>query len=158
MSGTKILVLHIKEIIRGITFIFFGLTLIFTIIYFLFSQNQNVAPENPSTYSPPEDEHSVHTSVHTFVPGTYFAEIPLNTSPAGVEVTVTENEIVNIALTDLSDAHQTFYPLLTPTMYTLAQEIIESQSLDVTVSSENSVTSGLLVNAISKALGEASVQ
>jgi len=151
MSGTKILVLHLKEIIRGAAFIFFGLILIFAIVYFFFSQNQSATPETPLSYSPPEEERSVNA----FVPGTYFAEIPLNISPVSVEVTVTENEIVNIVLTELSDTHLTFYPLLTPTMYAIAQEIIENQSLDITISSETSVTSNLLVNAISRALDEA---
>lgn len=151
MSGTKILVLHIREIIRAVIFAVSGLILIFAIIYFFIAQDQTATPEVSLGYSPPEEK----TSVTTFVPGTYFAEIPLNIDSAGVEVTVTENEIISIALTELSDIHETFYPLLAPTMYSLAKEIIESQSLDITMSSENAVTSTLLVNAISRALHDA---
>ena len=152
MSGTKILVLHLKEIIRAVVFTVFGIILLFAIIYFFIAQDQPATPEASLSYSPSEE-----ISLSTFIAGTYFAEIPLNFESAGVEVTVTENEIVNIVLTELSDNHQTFYPLLSPTLYSLAQEIIESQSLEVTMSYENAVTSTLLVDAISRALHEATL-
>lgn len=153
MSGTKFLVLHLKEIIKAGALALVGLILLIAIIYFFMPKEQSSSPQvlvdNSSNSSDSSD------SALTFIPGTYSSQIPLNNSPASVEVTVTENEITNIALSQLTETQELFYPLLTPTMNTLSQEIIDSQSLNITSSVENSVTNQVLVNAISKALHEA---
>lgn len=150
MIGTKFLVLHLKEVIKAGVLALVGLILLIAIIYFFMTKTQSSNPQvlanNSSTSSDP---------TITFIPGTYSSQISLSNSPASVEVTVTENLITNIALSQLTETHELFYPLLTPTMNTISQQIIDNQSLNISSSLDTSVTNEVLVNAISKALNKA---
>lgn len=153
MTGTKILVFNAKQLIKGATYAIVGIIMLIAIIYFFMPKGEDASSQSLLEYLPNTLE-----SGFAFTPGTYLSEISLNNKPATVEVTVTENEIVSIALGELTESHHLFYPLLMPTMNEIAQEIIESQSLNITKFQDNAVTSQILINAISRALDEAAPQ
>ena len=132
MTGTKILVLHIRQIIKAALFITGIVLLLFILMFFFLGRD------------------SATQSV--FNPGTYTAQITLNYKPAQIEVTVTEDEITNIVLNPLSENQEIFYPLLMSTTEAIAGEIIENQSLSIVSSYENITTSKVVINAISRAL------
>lgn len=133
MTGTKILVLHIRQIVKGLLVGVGLVLLLFLILIFFFGNNES------------------QTS-RVFNPGTYTAYINLNYKPATLEVTVTEDEITSIILTPLSDNQEVFYPLLTPTALEIVEDILMTQNLEINATYENAATSKVVVNAISRAL------
>ena len=143
MNRPRIFVFHIKQIIKASAFIIIGLLVLVSLVYFFFQRDDGSVPV------------ARYDNYQLFLPGTYRAKVTLSYRPVYVEVTVTEDEITRILLEPLSENQEVFYPLLSPTMDNIAQEIIYSQSLNVTSTYENATTSRVLVNAISRALYEA---
>ena len=138
-SKTKIIVLHLKELIYTGIFAVLGiLFLILLIIMFLPGKSQ--APMS----SEADDR---------FVPGKYTTSVILGSSAVDVEVVVDDNNINSIRLVNLDEAVTTMYPLMEPALNDLAVQICEKQSLeDITYSDDNKYTSQVLLEAITSAL------
>jgi uncharacterized protein with FMN-binding domain len=98
------------------------------------------------------------SSKATYNPGTYTSSIVLNSNPVTVSVTVTKDEIADISLSSLNETQAVFYPLFEPTMYEIADSVIEMQSTDIALDTENSATAEILLSAIDKALEKAQKQ
>ena len=92
-----------------------------------------------------------------YIPGTYSTQIMLDQNPVSVDVTVSELEILSIELNNLSEAQSLSYPLLQPTMETIASEIVATQSLEVEISSSQVETGRLLLKAVYSSLDQAIV-
>ena len=137
MDGTKIVVLQLKQIIKIAVFVVIGLVLLGILIY-LFIPKGAAAPGGTGLYNP----------------GTYSAAVDLNGSTATVNVTVTGDKIVSIKLSPLTADQQAFYPLLEPTMASLEKDIVSNQSLNITPSTQNTVTGEVLLSACADALGK----
>lgn len=138
MGGTKIIVLKLKEIIKTALIVIAGIILILLLIKFFLPKDKDNAGESAR-----------------YTPGTYTAEIYLSKGSADVEVTVSEDKITKVALKNIDESQEVFYPLLKPTMEIIASEILETQSLTVDIPSENTVTGQVLVGAIEEALEKA---
>lgn len=157
-SKTKIVVLHMKEIIYTGIFLALGILLIIFLII-LFVPGSEDSPMQPSPTAEAETE--VETEVNTqgsslYIPGVYNTEIVLNDQALNVEVIVDRNGISSIELVNISTAVTTMYPLLEPAFDTLTTQIIESQSLDnITYSQESKYTTFVLLEAIRKSLDKA---
>ena len=141
MSGAKIFVLHKKDLIR-IGAIALGVLVLLVVVLVLFIPRGGRAAAD--LYEP--------APVARFVPGTYSSMILLYGEPLHVRVTVSENEILSIYMTDMHDMHRVFYPLFEPRMYDLAQEIIRYQTAHITPSTDYPVTTGILQEAVRSAL------
>lgn len=158
-SKTKIVVLHMKEIIYTGIFLALGiLLLIFLIILFWPDDEENIPSQStPSTTE--EAETSTDTAVSStsvYIPGIYNTEIVLNDQTLNVEVIVSQNSITSIELVNLSNAITTMYPLLEPAFDSLSAQIMENQSLDdITYEQESKYTSLVLLEAIRKSLDKA---
>lgn len=139
MGGTKIIVLQLKEIIRTLVFALIGIILIVALIFLFLPKNK---PDVSSAL---------------YLPGVYVSQIALNKEPVNVEVVVGEKEILSIGLKDMDETQEVFYPLIRPTMNQLAEEIITSQNLNIEISSENSVTGQVLLNAVRDCLAKAEI-
>ena len=145
-SKTKIVVLHVKELIYTGIFAVLGiLFIILLIIMFL--------PEG-------EDKNTVstmtQTNVNSYVPGVYTTSLILNDNIVEIEVTVDENNINSIRLVNLDEAVTTMYPLIQPSFEELAEQIITNQSIDnITYSDDSKYTSMVLLNAITSSLDKA---
>ena len=133
-SKTKIVVLHVKELIYTGIFVVLGiLFLVLLIVMFLPDKK-----ENQETMAPGVTEETVK-----YVPGVYTTSLILNGNVVEVEVTVDEYNI------NLDDAVTTMYPLLEPAFDNLATQIVENQSLsNLTFPEENQYTSMVLEEAI----------
>ncbi len=140
-SQTKIIVLHMKEIIYTVVFAVLGLLVIF-LLFFMFSSGKE---KNAGTQK-------------KYTPGIYTSTVTLNNTNLEVEVAVDETAINSIRISNLDEAVTTMYPLIQPTVETLAEQICSSQSLDnVKLPEDNPYTSQILLNAIDEALKKAVV-
>ena len=142
-SKTRIVVLHLKELIYTGIFAVLGiLFLLLLIIMFLPGKSQT--PEGGGEES------------DRFVPGKYTTSVILGNSSIDVEVVVDANNINSIRLVNLDEAVTTMYPLMEPALNDLAVQICEKQSLeDISYSEDNKYTSQVLLEAISSSLEKA---
>ena len=142
-SKTKIVVLHMKEVIY--TGIFLVLAVVLAVVLFLMFGRGGRA-----------DAASADVLYHAWV---YTSPITLNDNTFDVEVTVDEDHINSISLVNLSETTTAMYPLMEPALEALSSQICSSQSTEnVTYSEENKYTSMLLLDAINDALDKAKVQ
>jgi len=138
MSGTRIFVLHKKELIRIGAIAVIGLALIiFGLVLLLGGRGQS--PTEQGAYD-------------RFNPGTYAATIVLNNKPIEIRVTVSESEILAIYMTDMAELQRVFYPLFEPRLYDLAQEILRYQTTYFAPATDYPVTTGILHEAVQAAL------
>ena len=139
-SKTKIVVLHVKELIYTGIFVVLGiLFLVLLIVMFLPDKK-----ENQETMAPGVTEETVK-----YVPGVYTTSLILNGNVVEIEVTVDEYNINSVRLKNLDDAVTTMYPLLELAFDNLATQIVENQSLsNLTFPEENQYTSMVLEEAI----------
>ena len=145
-SKTKIVVLHVKELIyTGILAVLGILFIVLLIIMFLPKEEK---PETVPTMT--------QTTSNTYVPGVYTTSLILNDNVVEIEVTVDERNINSIRLVNLDEAVTTMYPLIQPSFEDLANQIISNQSLDgITYSDDSKYTSMILLNAITASLEKA---
>lgn len=137
-SRTKIVVLHMKEIIYTIVFAILAILLILLLI-FMFSSGKK----------------SDNTKA-CYTPGVYTSTLTLNNTDLEVEVTVDESHINSIRFANLDDTITTMYPLIQPTIEDLAEQIYRTQSLEnIQYDEETPYTSQIIVNAIQEALKKA---
>ena len=144
MVKTRIILLQMKQIIRTAIFAAIGLALIIFLIW-------AIIPSGGTAGSDARAE-------GPFVPGSYTSYIIIHNRPISVVVTVDEEYIVSIELSEMGETQEVFYPLIRPTMETLSQEIIRYQTTDINAPLEVSVTSRILLDAVNSALMQAKVQ
>lgn len=144
-SKTKIVVLHLKELIYTGIFAIFGILFIVMLIIMFIPKDkkEDALPETPSA---------------TYVPGIYTTSLIINDNVVDVEVTVDETNINDIRIVNLDEAVTTMFPLLEPAFDNLANQICENQSLEnITYSDDNKYTSMVLMDAIEASLEKAAV-
>ena len=143
-SRTKIIVLHMKELIYTGIFIALGILFIVLLaIMFLPSGKKEKFREDGQT-------------VNAYIPGIYTTSIELGGSVVDVEIVVDENNINSLRLVNLDEAVATMYPLIEPSFEELSGQITENQSLEgITYSDDSRYTSILLLNAVEASLEKA---
>lgn len=140
-SKTKIIVLHMKEIIYTALFAVLGILLIIFLIFM---------------FGPGHKKEASATS--GYLPGVYTSGITLNNTDLVVEVTVDKSGISSIRFVNLDETVTTMFPLVQPALEDIAEQIYESQSLDdISLPKENPYTSKAILNAIRSALKKATV-
>lgn len=145
-SKTKIVVLHVKELIYTGIFAVLGILFIILLIIMFLPKNDKESAVSTMT----------QTATNTYVPGTYTTSLILNDNVVEIEVTVDEKNINSIRLVNLDEAVTTMYPLIQPSFEDLANQIIENQSLEgITYSDDSKYTSMILLNAITASLEKA---
>lgn len=142
-SKTKIIVLHLKELIYTGIFVLLGiLFLVLMIIMFLPSKDGG--------------KPALSDNVVRYVPGKYTTSLQIGSNSVDVEVVVDDSCITSIRLVNLNEAITTMYPLMEPCLDTIADQICENQSLEsITYPEENKYTSQLLIGAVAAALEKA---
>lgn len=157
-SKTKIVVLHMKEIIYTGIFLFLGILLLI-ILLLLFLPGKETSGESApiSTEETVVEPDTAVTGTSLYIPGVYNTELVLNDQTINVEVIVNQSQITSVSLVNLSETVATMYPLLQPTFDSLVEQIYATQSLEeVTYASESKYTSLVLLEAIQKCLDKAS--
>ena len=80
----------------------------------------------------------------------------MNKNTFDFECTVDQNNIQSNALVNLSESTTAMFPLVKPSLESLASQIVDSQSLDdLKYSTDRKYTSQLLISAIEDALKKA---
>ena len=145
-SKTKIIVLHVKELIYTGIFAVLGILFIVLLIIMFLPKEEKRATMSTVT----------QTTSNTYIPGVYTTSLILNDNVVEIEVTVDEKNINSIRLINLDEAVATMYPLIEPSFEDLASQIITNQSLEgVTYPDDSKYTSMILLNAISTSLDKA---
>lgn len=138
-SKTKIVVLHMKEIIYTVIFAVLAIVLILLLVFMFL----------------PADKETSGT-VNQYDPGVYTSSLSLNNTNLEVEVTVDESHINSIRFANLDESVTTMFPLLQPAMEEIADQICENQSVEnIALSEETPYTSQVIINAINEALAKA---
>lgn len=141
-SKTKIVVLHMKEIIYTAIFVILGILFILLLVFMFFPKNKKALD-----------------TTKEYAPGIYTSTVSLNNTDLEIEVTVDQSKITSIRCVNLSESVTTMYPLLQPTIENIAEQVCESQSTkNLTYSEDNPYTSQMIVSAIEKALEKAVVK
>lgn len=144
-SKTKIIVLHMKEVIYTGIFVLLGILFIILLVI-MFSEKNN----NSSTASAEND-----TAV-CYVPGIYTQTLMLGDSTLEMEITLDSDNINSIRLVNVSESIATMYPLIEPVFDRLITQICEKQSLEeLVINDEERYTSSVLLEAIDHTLQKA---
>ena len=149
-AKTKIVVLHMKELIY--TGIFAVLGILFVILLVVMFLPDKKAPAAPA----PDTENKETASNSLYIPGIYTTELVLGDQNINVEVIVDTNTITSIRMVNLNDAVTTMYPLLEPTFESICEQVYTLQSLEnITYSAENKYTSLVLLEVIRNSIDKA---
>lgn len=140
-SKTKIIVLHMKEVIYTLIFLFLAIIL-GIVLFFMFG--------------PGKADTSSGSGKSRYTPGVYNSSIELNDNTFDVEVTVEADKIKSIQLVNLSETTSAMFPLVEPALESLASQIYSAQSLEnILYSEDRKYTSMILLDAIEDALKKA---
>ena len=144
-SRTRIVVLHMKEIIY--TAIFAALAILLIILLIV------VVPAIPGNLLRHQERKRQYT------PGVYTSTLTLNNTNLEVEVAVTDSEISSIRFSNLDETVTTMFPLVQPALEDIADQICRTQSLEnISFPEEAPYTSQLILNAVTQAVEKATVQ
>ena len=152
-SKTKIVVLHLKELIYTGIFAALGILFVILLVIMFLPGDSKSGTEGASVPATPAASESL------YMPGIYTTTLSLGDNTVDIEVVVDENNINSIRLVNLSEAVTTMYPLIEPSFQDLISQILENQSLEgITYSDDNKYTSLVLMDAIETSLQKAAAQ
>jgi len=137
MSGPKIFVVQLKQLIFTALFAILGVVLIISLICMFI----------------PNKAKSVSSPITKLNSGIYTSSELLDNQVIDIEVKVSNNSIKSIDFRSLSAESQSFFPLLVPTMDTIESQLVTSQNIHKVKSDEtNQQTAQFLLKGIQKAL------
>lgn len=138
-SNTKLLVLKSKEILHTLLFIVLGILLLVGFLCLVLPKKKTASSQ-----------------VMSYTPGVYTSTITLGESTLQVQVTVDEDAINHVALTNATETVTTMYPLLQPALDDINAQIATVSSVEeLSFSADHQYTSTLLTQAIKEALSSA---
>ena len=141
-AKTKIVVLHMKELIYTLIFAGLGILLIVLLLFMFLPRGR--------------DGDSVESM--NYVAGVYTSSVLLGSNTVDVQVIVDENRIQSVSLVNLDETVTTMYPLMEPALESIAEQVVRRQSPEgITYSTDNQYTSIVLLNAIESALAKARI-
>ncbi|MCH5274446.1 MAG: hypothetical protein J1E65_01310 [Lachnospiraceae bacterium] len=171
-AKTKIVVIHVKELIYTGIFVVLGILFVVLLLIMFLPKNDKTEEDGP-TGIPEETQTEPGTEAGTeavsgsdaaenieisYIPGVYTTSLVLNEQAVDIEVIVDKNAITSIRMVNLDDAIATMYPLVQPSLESLAAQIYEKQSLDdLSYPMESKYTSLILLDAVQTALDKAIV-
>lgn len=142
-SKTKIIVLHMKEVIYTAVFAALGILLIILLLVMF----------RPDGKKPPSD-----SDAKKYTPGIYSSALTLNNTNLEVEVSVDESHINSIRFSNLDESVTTMFPLVQPAIEEIAEQVYDTQSLeDIALSDQTPYTSQVILDAITEAVEKAAV-
>lgn len=141
MSNTKIVVLKSKELIYTGIFIVLGILLVL-LLFYMFTPEDNKKDETTNT-----------EAVTTYAPGVYTSSLNIGGSNLEVAVTVDNDSRAHVEIANLDDSVAVMYPLITPSLDEINNQINNVSSLDeITYNSDTRYTSIILLEAVKQAL------
>lgn len=154
-AKTKIMVVKMREIIY--TLIFLALiVLLIVLLVIMFTSRPEETKSGASARQTVSGQSTAASDSSRYVAGVYTTPISLGDSAVDVEVIVDENHINSIRLVNLSETATAMYPLVSPSLETIALQICQNQSLEnITCPESNKYTAQMLLNAVAQALKQA---
>ncbi len=141
-AKTKIVVLHMKELIYTLIFVGLGILLAVLLLFMFLPRGGK--------------EEAVPTM--NYVAGVYTSSVMLGGKTVDVQVIVDESRIQSISMVNLDETVTTMYPLMEPALSSIAEQVVKNQSTEgITYQAENQYTSVVLLNAIENALAKAKI-
>nr|WP_294681412.1 hypothetical protein [uncultured Anaerotignum sp.] len=133
MGGTKFMVVKARELIKTAVFAVLGvIILVGLIVFFLNMGKQDGAYRD----------------------GTYYAEMRLGGETAEVAVTIAEGRITEVSMAE-AETVAVFYPLLKAAAQEVGQAVVETQSAEVSLESENPHSAQAVLEAVAACLEQA---
>lgn len=163
-AKTKIVVLHMKELIYTGIFAILGILFVVLLVMMFLPDKEDSAPgdvpaetETPDSGTvAPDDASPTSNTASLYIPGVYNTELVLGDQTLNVQVMVDRDAITSIELVNLSEAVTTMYPLLQPAFDSLSRQICEQQSLEnISYDADSKYTSLVLLEAIRNSLEKA---
>ena len=142
MSKTKIVVLHLKEIIYTAIFVGLGILLILLLVIMFFPKNSGASDEDTPIYKP----------------GVYTSQMNLDNATLNLEVVVDDNHVNSLRFVNLDDSITTMYPLVKPALEEIADQLYQDVAIgDIEFSEDNQYTSVMILDTIKSLLKKASL-
>jgi uncharacterized protein with FMN-binding domain len=165
-SNTKIVVLRSKELIYALIFLVLSVLIIIAALsVFTSKDDTSDNTTNDNTVSMDNLIDNLAEAVETsgtsaiYVPGIYSSVVSLGDINMELNIAVDYDHINSITMSNLDEAVETLYPLMSPTLSELSETILADQSTEnVTYPDENRYTSMLLMQAINEALDKARIK
>ncbi len=141
-AKTKIVVLHMKELIYTLIFAGLGILLVILLLC-MFLPGKTKGDDVPTM---------------NYVAGVYTSSVMVGDNSVDVQVIVDESRIQSISLVNLDETVTTMYPLVQPALESIEEQVVLNQTTEgITYSTENQYTSVVLLNAIENALAKAEI-
>lgn len=140
MSKTKIVVIHLKEIIY--TAIFAGLGILLIILLIVMFINKK------------EDTNT--TTGNLYTPGVWNSTLELNGNTLNLEVVLDKDHINSVRIVNIDEAITTMFPLVEPSLENINKQLSDGVDIDsVTTLEDSKYTDALLIGAIKDTLEKA---
>lgn len=121
-SKTKIVVLHMKEVVY--TAVFLALALILLVVFLIMFSGKKDSAKKPSVTTAASAENA------RYIPGIYTSTISLGDQTFDVQVNVEQDRITAISLNNLSETTAAMYPLMEPALDSIASQIYVNQTTE----------------------------
>lgn len=142
MSKTKIVILSLKEIIYTAIFIGLGLLLILLLVIMFRPGGKAKTPDQQSEA--------------LYNPGVYTSQITIGENSLNLELVVDADHINSIRFVNLEEAVTTMYPLVSPSLDSISEQLSSGTALEnVVLPEENYYTGQLLMSHIDQLLQKA---
>lgn len=139
-AKTKIVVLHMKEVIYTAIFAGIGIVLLILLLFMFLPRHSK--------------EEAAPTMQYTA--GVYTSSVMFQDRTVDVQVIVDEDRICSIELVNLDETASAMYPLMQPALAQIGEQVISTQSTEgITYRADQQYTSVVLLNAIENALAKA---
>ena len=122
-AKTKIVVLHMKELIYTAVFAVLGILFIILLVMMFLPGKDKDGGSRAEDSSGSEPVMAEVSSL--YIPGIYTTELVLGSESIDVEVIVDKDSITSIRMVNLSDSITTVYPLLEPTLESICEQVYE---------------------------------
>ncbi len=154
MSGkTKILVLHMKEVIYTGIFIFLGLIFLILLAVMFLPRRSSTSASSPVSEGTTESAADGDFSSSEYTPGIYTATLEVSGNSLEMQVIIEKTGITDVSFSQLDEAIETMYPLFTPVLESIALQLKSGVALeDITYEDSQKYTAGVLLQAIEEVL------
>lgn len=143
MAKTKIVVIHLKEIIYTVIFAALGILLILLLIYMFWPDKSDEVLSN---------ENEIYRA------GIWTSSTTLGDMAINLEVVVDKDHINSVKITNIDETITTMFPLIAPSLEAVAMQLYDDVPLsEIKYQEDSKYTQQLLVEAIGVALDKATI-
>lgn len=141
MSKTKIVVLHMKEIIYTAIFVGLGILLILLLVFMFLPKNTDSTSDNDAPI---------------YKAGVYTSQMTLNNATLNLEVVVDQDHINSVRFVNLDQDVSTMYPLVQPALEEIADQLYSDVPVDdIVIGDDSKYTSIKILDTIKETLRKA---